>query len=161
LPDEATGREGWLKGERVEKARRGAREGLPLSDRIPGWLTPGRDETRQRTFTENPDRVDIVGHIFDETAKGFGRRAIVKEFNRDEKKSFALRLPDPDAVPEQGKAPKGGIMSALLLPGTPAATTSAPLAAKDVERWLVHQLNPAAIAITFKPAAKRSGRSQK
>jgi hypothetical protein len=84
--------ESRVKGERVAAAwsrkRVAAREkGLPLSDRIPGWLDCTRDAMGRRTFKANK-KADIVGQIFAETDQGLGRRAIVKGLNREGELSF-------------------------------------------------------------------------
>jgi DNA invertase Pin-like site-specific DNA recombinase len=246
--------ESRVKGERVAaawaKKRERARENsLALSDRIPGWLKPVRDAAGLRTFTKNDERVKIVRRIFEETAKGLGRRAIVKGLNGEGEKSFLTKkawqpssvakvihsravlgeyqphrrdkvgrlIPDgevikgyyPAVVDEalwieandavksrranaagrphaqvgnlvrglvrcgcckermlflnKGKPPKGGcyyVCSEAARHGEKCDNRRL-WSAKDVERWLVHQLNPAAIAITFEPAPKRSGRTQK
>jgi hypothetical protein len=245
--------ESRVKGERVAaawaKKRERARENsLPLSDRIPGWLNSVRDAAGLRTFTPNDERVEIVKRIFEETAKGLGRRAIVKGLNGGGEKSFLTKkawqpssvakvihsravlgeyqphrrnkvgrlIPDGEVIKgyypavidealwieandavksrranaagrphaqvgnlirglvrcgcckkrmlflNKGKPPKGGcyyICSEAARNGDCDNGRLWP--AKDVERWLVHQLNPAAVAITFEPAPKRSGRSQK
>lgn len=85
--------ESRVKGERVaaawERKRLAARDkSHKLSDRIPGWLTPKRDEAGRRIFIENEKRVEIVRRIFAETVQGLGRRAIAKGLNRDGKLSF-------------------------------------------------------------------------
>jgi DNA invertase Pin-like site-specific DNA recombinase len=85
--------ESRVKGERVAAAwsrkRAAAREkALPLSDRIPGWLIPQRDATGRRTFVENWDRIKIVRRIFEETARGLGRRTIVRGLNKEGEVSF-------------------------------------------------------------------------
>jgi DNA invertase Pin-like site-specific DNA recombinase len=85
--------ESRVKGQRVaavwSRKRSEAREtSKVLTDRIPGWLKPGRDEAKQRTLTENKERVDIVRRIFAETVQGFGRRAIAKGLNRDKMVPF-------------------------------------------------------------------------
>jgi DNA invertase Pin-like site-specific DNA recombinase len=245
--------ESRTKAERVASAwakkRVAAREkSVPLSDRIPGWLNSVRDATGLRTFTRNDERIEIVQRIFEETAKGLGRRAIVKGLNGGGEKSFmkgkswqtssvakvihsravlgeyqphrrdqagrlipdgevikgyypavvdeALWIEANDAVKSRrtnaagrphtevgnlirglvrcgcckgrmlflnkGKPPKGGcyyVCSEAARRGDCDNKRLWP--AKDVERWLVHQLDPAAVSITFEPAPKRSGRSLK
>ncbi|WLC16632.1 recombinase family protein [Bradyrhizobium diazoefficiens] len=67
------------------------KSGLPLSDRIPGWLISERDAEGRRTFRLDEGeegKANIVRRIFAETVQGRGRRAIVKGLNRDGKKSF-------------------------------------------------------------------------
>jgi DNA invertase Pin-like site-specific DNA recombinase len=246
--------ESRTKAERVASAwarkRVNAREkSVPLSDRIPGWLNSVRDATGLRKFTENVERVEIVQRIFEKTAKGLGRRAIVKGLNGEGETSFltgkawqpssvakvihsravlgeyqphkrdeagrlipdgevikgyypavvdeALWIEANDAVKSRranaagrphaqvgnlirglvrcgcckermlflnkGKPPKGGcyyVCSEAARHGKKCDKRRL-WPAKDVERWLVHQLNPAAVSITFEPAPKRSGRSQK
>jgi DNA invertase Pin-like site-specific DNA recombinase len=85
--------ESALKGKRVAAAwarkRLAAREkSLPLTDRIPGWLTSTRDATGRRVFTADPKKADAVRRIFVETEQGLGRRAIVKNLNRGDVPSF-------------------------------------------------------------------------
>jgi DNA invertase Pin-like site-specific DNA recombinase len=231
------------------KKRVAAREkSVPLSDRIPGWLNSVRDATGLRTFTRNEKRIEIVQRIFEKTAKGLGRRAIVKGLNGEGEKSFmkgkswqtssvakvvhsravlgeyqphkrdeagrlipegevikgyypavvdeALWIEANDAVKSRranaagrphtevgnlirglvrcgcckgrmlflnkGKPPKGGCYYVCSEAARHGDCDNKRLwAAKDVERWLVHQLDPGAVSITFEPAPKRSGRSQK
>jgi DNA invertase Pin-like site-specific DNA recombinase len=244
--------ESRLKGERVAAAwsrkRVAAREkSVPLSDRIPGWLDSVRDAAGRRTFTPNDVRDETVRRIFEETAKVFGRRRIVKGLNRDEKLSFlsmsgwqpssvikiirsrtvlgeyqphrrddnGRRIPDGDVIKgyypavidealwieaneavkvrrtnsagrpqaevanlvrglarcgcgarmlflNKGAPPKGGRYFVCSVAARDAGCDNRRLwPAKDVERWLVHHLDPAGIAVAFEPAAKCPERSHK
>jgi DNA invertase Pin-like site-specific DNA recombinase len=60
----------------------------------------------------------------------------------------------------KGKPPKGGYYYRCSLAAREGECDNRRLwPAKEVERWLVHHLDPAGIAVTFEPAAKRPGRS--
>jgi DNA invertase Pin-like site-specific DNA recombinase len=85
--------ESALKGERVAAAwarkRLAAREkSIPLTNRIPGWLSSTRDATGRRTFTPDDIKAEAVHQIFVDTEQGLGRRAIVKKLNRGDVPSF-------------------------------------------------------------------------
>jgi DNA invertase Pin-like site-specific DNA recombinase len=244
--------ESRVKGERVaaawERKRLAAREkSHRLSDRIPGWLTPGRDEAGRRTLAENEKRVEIVRRIFDETVQGFGRRAIAKGLNRDGKLSFlsetgwqpssvikiirsrtamgeyqphkraenGRRIPDGDPIKDyypavideglwlqanaavtvrrkdgggrpqaevanlvrglahcacgkgmlflnKGKPPKGGRYYVCSAAARDDGCDNKRLwNTRDVERYVLRQVDPARIAAAFEPAAKRQGPSPK
>jgi DNA invertase Pin-like site-specific DNA recombinase len=242
--------ESSLKGERVAaswaRKRLAAREkSLPLTDRIPGWLLCTRDATGWRTFTVDKDKAGIVRRIFAETEQGLGRRAIVKNLNRDDKVSFlsesgwqpssvikiirarttvgeyqphrrdedGKRIPDgepiegyyPAVVDEalwtranaavtdrrtnaggrpgveaanllrglarcacgrrmlflnKGAPPKGGRYYVCSAAAREAKCDNKRLwNAKDVERYLFHQIDPARVAEAFEPRAERTGLS--
>ncbi|WP_049819907.1 recombinase family protein [Bradyrhizobium japonicum] len=225
-----------------EKARV---KGLPVSDRIPGWLKSTRDPTGRRIFTEDTDRADVVRRIFNETVQGFGRRAIAKGLNRDRKRSFlsksgwqpssvnkilrarttvgelqlhrrdeaGRRVPDGDPIKgyypavvseelwvqanaavkirrkdsagrphaeaanlirglarcacgqrmmfvNKGAPPKGGRYYRCSAAARDAGCENKRLwNARDVERYLLGQIDPARIAAAFEPSAKRVGPS--
>ena len=244
--------ESRVKGERVaaawERKRLAARDkSHRLSDRIPGWLKPGRDEAGRRTITENAKRVEIVRRIFDETVQGLGRRAIAKGLNREGKLSFlsetgwqpssvvkiirsrtamgeyqphkrdedGRRVPDGDPIKDyypavidealwlqanaavtvrrgsaggrpqaevanlvrglahcacgkgmlfinKGKPPKGGRYYVCSAAARDDGCDNKRLwNARDVERHVLRQIDPARIAAAFEPAAKRQGPSPK
>jgi DNA invertase Pin-like site-specific DNA recombinase len=84
--------ESRTKGNRVAAAwsrkRTDARDkAIPLTDRIPNWLTSKRDSAGRRVFIEN-GHADTVRRIFAETAQGLGRRMIAKGLNREIKETF-------------------------------------------------------------------------
>ncbi|MCS3498308.1 DNA invertase Pin-like site-specific DNA recombinase [Bradyrhizobium japonicum] len=221
-----------------EKARV---KGLPLSDRIPGWLKSTRDRSGRRVFTEDKDRADVVRRIFNETVQGFGRRAIAKGLNRDFKRSFlsesgwqpssvnkilrtrttvgefqphrrdekGRRVPDGDPIKgyypavvseelwvqanaavdirrkdsagrpqaevanlirglarcacgkrmmflNKGKPPKGGCYYRCSAAARDDGCENKRLwNARDVERYLLHQIDPVRIAAAFEPSTKR------
>jgi len=242
--------ESRLKGERVAAAwsrkRLAAREkSVPLSDRIPGWLVPGRDAAGRRTFALDDERAEIVRRIFADTVQGFGRRAIVKRLNRDGKKSFlsesgwqpssvikiirarttvgeyqphrrdetGRRVPDGDPIKgyypavieeslwlsansavdvrrknaagrphaevanllrglarcscgermlflNKGRPPKGGNYYVCSAAARDAGCENKRLwRAREVEQYLLHQLDPARLTSAFEPAAERTGPS--
>ena len=61
---------------------------LPLTDRVPGWITTSRGADGRRTFRIDEERAGTVRRIFEETVQGRGRRMIVKGLNRDGKRAF-------------------------------------------------------------------------
>lgn len=77
----------------VWKAKRKRAQADPtekLTDRVPAWLNTARDphDPKKRIFTENKDRARVVRRIFEETAQGYGRRAIVKRLNERKELTF-------------------------------------------------------------------------